>query len=97
MKIEDAVDTGEYNPVGLVPDQYGHGPVLSIGHEGVLWVCLDCGHATLDNRTFAHVECDRGHNPINQTLRERLEQESPDGKTALPYASDPERYPIGDE
>ena len=87
MKYEMTVD--DHAAVGPVPDTHGHGPVTAIdfptedGGEGAsLRVCLDCGFVHPDIRMFAHADCDRAHNPINTTWRERLE-ESP-----LPAALD---------
>ena len=60
--------------VGPAGSMYGHDLVTTIGpaNQGAtVFVCLDCGYVTPDNRLLLHVDCDREKNPINTTWRER--------------------------
>jgi len=70
--MEHTIPTDTHHNVGPTVDMYGHGPVTCIGQH--LWVCLDCGYTTHDNRLLLHADCDRESNGINQTWRERLEK-----------------------
>lgn len=74
------VEVAKHKSVGPAPDQFGHGPVtiINLAHEDddpPLWVCLDCGYVTVDNREFAHEWCERDDNPINTTWRELLDDD----------------------
>lgn len=68
----------EHLSVGPTPDIHGHGPVTTIGAH--IYVCLDCGYTTHDERMLHEADCERGENGINSTWRERLEA---DGLVAL--------------
>lgn len=86
MKTETTIDS--YKSVGPHKRVYDHPMVLSIqeledneespGHgpdiTESLWVCLDCGFTSDDPRMFAHRDCGREYNRINQTMREYLEE-----------------------
>jgi hypothetical protein len=79
--MEYSIPVDEHAAVGPLVDKYGHGPVTSIdfyydsdSDRETLRVCLDCGYVHADIRMFAHVNCDRMNNPINNTWRERLEE-----------------------
>ena len=85
--MELTIEADRYAAVGPVTDMYSHGPVtvMTFGDgsretEEFMAVCLDCGYVASDARKLFHVECDRADNPINQTWRERLDDEGyPDG------------------
>lgn len=81
MKTELTIDThksvGPYNDVYDHPmlifiqqvedgESSGHGPDITES----LWTCLSCGYTDTDIRSFAHEECDREKNRVNQTMRE---------------------------
>lgn len=94
--MNSVIDTNEYKGVGPVEEMYGHGPVTALVPDGEdaaeLFICLDCGYTTRDDRMLAHQECDREQNNINQTWRERLEDRE-DDEDVLP-THDAENYPI---
>lgn len=91
------LDVAEYKSVGPYTDVYGHGPVTVIGPaDGAgneLSICLDCGFTTDDIRLLAHQECNREHNGIEQTWRERLGTTLETGDP-FPTASEDEDWPI---
>lgn len=83
MKME--METDLHVGAGPVTNVYGHGPVTLVNRpkpngdmEMEFAVCLDCGYLSHDLRQFMFEDCDRPKNPINQTWRERLEEDGLD-------------------
>lgn len=80
------VDVDDHWGVGP-HSMYEHGPVLIFvppgdrerersEQEGLRFAaCLDCGYVTDDVRRYSFVECDRSTNPINQTMRELIDDD----------------------
>lgn len=80
--MERTIEIDKRYAVGPLADIGDHGPVTTMADyddEGDvrinLLVCLDCGWISDDNRTFHHTDCDRDEHRINQTWRERLDED----------------------
>lgn len=84
------IETDTHVAIGPLADTYGHGPLTIIGD---IYACLDCGYVAADNRLFAHTECDREQNPINQSWREYLDAEGP-LDNALPTRDPDKDWPV---
>jgi hypothetical protein len=75
--VTPTIDVGVDRHYGVGPytDVYDHGPVtvfVDDPEDGHLFAaCLDCGYVADDIRRFAHEDCSRDANRINQTWRER--------------------------
>lgn len=69
--------SGEHMTVGPYSNVYSHGPVIFIAEEKAadLYACLDCGFVSEDVREFHYADCKRANNPVNESMRERVEDE----------------------
>lgn len=77
MNLEIPVDA--HWGVGPIVGVDEHGPVTTFnppGEKGMTFAaCLDCGYVAPDPKDFFGVDCDRAANQINQTWREKVDDD----------------------
>lgn len=67
-------EVNKHKDVGPYEDMYDHTLVMVIqdpdDRQDTIFACLNCGYTHNDNRMFAHEECNRDDNGINETFSE---------------------------